>query len=66
VGVRVTIGTNGRVTACTVTGPSGSSDLDRAACEGMERYARYNPALDAAGNPIAGSASTTIVYQLSR
>jgi protein TonB len=66
VGVRVTIGTNGRVTACTVTGPSGSADLDRAACEGMERYARYNPALDAAGNPIQGSASTTIVYQLSR
>jgi len=66
VGVRVTIGTNGRVTACNVTSPSGSSDLDNAACQGMQRYARYNPALDAAGNPTTGSANTTIVYQLSR
>ena len=66
VGVRVTIGANGRVTACSVTGGSGSADLDSAACDGMQRYARYNPALDAAGNPTTGSASTTIVYQLSR
>jgi len=66
VGVRVTIGANGRVTACTVSNSSGSSVLDQAACEGMERYARYNPALDDAGNPTTGQASTTIVYQLSR
>ncbi|MEO6153152.1 MAG: TonB family protein [Croceibacterium sp.] len=66
VGVRVTIGANGRVTACSVTGGSGSSVLDQAACEGMTRYARYNPALDDAGNPTSGQASTTIVYQLSR
>lgn len=66
VGVRVSIGTNGRVSACTVTSSSGSRILDDAACEGMQRYARYNPALDDAGNPTEGSASTTIVYQLSR
>jgi len=66
VGVRVTIGPNGRVTACSVTGPSGSSVLDEAACDGMTRYARYNPALDDAGNPTTGSANTRIVYQLDR
>lgn len=66
VGVRVTIGTNGRVTECSVTSSSGSNDLDRAACDGMERYARYNPALNAAGEPTTGTAQTTIVYQLSR
>jgi len=66
VGVRVTIGANGRVSACSVTGSSGSSVLDEAACDGMTRYARYNPALDDAGNPTTGSASTTIVYQLGR
>ena len=65
VGVRVTIGTNGRVSACTVTSSSGSSILDEAACDGMERYARFNPALDAAGNPTTGSYATTIVYQLN-
>jgi protein TonB len=65
VGVRVTIGPNGRVTACSVSSSSGSSILDEAACDGMTRYARYNPALDAAGNPTTGAASTTIVYQLN-
>jgi len=64
VGVSVQVGTDGRVTACTVTSSSGESVLDRAACEGMERYARYNPALNAAGEPIVGSDSRTIVYQL--
>jgi len=66
VGVRVTIGSNGRVTGCTVTSSGGSKVLDDAACEGMQRYARYKPALDDAGNPTDGTASTTIVYQLSR
>lgn len=64
VGVRVQIGSDGRVTACSVTSSSGSPDLDAAACDGMTRYARYNPALDDAGNPTSGSSSTAIVYQL--
>src|SRR6185436_4103077 len=58
VGVRVSIAANGRVTACSVSSSSGSSVLDEAACDGMTRYARYNPALDDAGNPTTGSAST--------
>lgn len=66
VGVSVEIGPNGRVTSCTVSGSSGSSVLDQAACEGMQRYARFNPALDDAGNPTSGRFSTRIVYQLSR
>ena len=66
VGVRVTINAEGRVSACSVTNSSGESVLDEAACDGMQRYARYNPALDDAGNPTTGTASTTIVYQLGR
>ena len=65
VGVRVTVGPNGRVADCSVSSSSGSSILDDAACSGMRTYARFNPALDAAGNPISGSYSTTIVYQLN-
>ena len=64
VGVRVTIGPDGRVTACSVSSSSGSPDLDEAACEGMSRYARFNPAQDTAGNPISDSYSTAIVYKL--
>ena len=65
VGVSVTIDGSGRVSACRVSRSSGSPILDDAACKGMERYARFNPALDAAGNPTTGSYSTSIVYQLN-
>ena len=65
VGVSVQIGPDGRVTSCSVSRSSGSSDLDSAACDGMVRYARFNPAQDAAGNAISDSYSTTIVYQLN-
>ncbi|MBA3055126.1 MAG: energy transducer TonB [Sphingomonadales bacterium] len=65
VGVRVTVGPDGRVSACTVTNSSGTPSLDRAACDGMERYARYDPALNDAGNPTSGSISTAIVYRLN-
>jgi protein TonB len=64
VGVTVTVTPEGRVGACSVTRSSGSSDLDRAACDGMERYARFNPALDRAGNPTTDSYSTRITYRL--
>ena len=65
VGVSVTVTPDGRVGACSVTRSSGSSDLDAAACDGMTRYARFNPALDSAGNGISDQYATTIVYQLN-
>lgn len=65
VGVRVTIDGEGRVSSCTVSSSSGSPDLDEAACDGMTRYARFNPALDAAGNPVSASWATSIVYKLN-
>jgi protein TonB len=65
VGVSVVISPEGRVTACSVSASSGSDILDEAACDGMQRYARYNPALDDAGNPTTGRDSMTIVYQLN-
>ena len=65
VGVRVSVGPDGRVSSCSVSSSSGSGDLDSAACEGMQRYARFDPALDAAGNPTTGSFSTSIVYKIN-
>ena len=62
--MRITVGANGRVEACSVTGSSGSSALDQAACRGMQRYARYNPALNDAGNPISSTTSQAIRYVL--
>lgn len=65
VGLRVSVTPNGRVGSCQVTSSSGSSILDKAACKGMQRYARFNPALDAAGNPTTGTYSTRITYRLN-
>ena len=66
VGVRVTVGANGRVSGCSVSASSGQSVLDDAACQDITRYGRFSPALDDAGNPTTGSWGTTIVYQLGR
>jgi protein TonB len=65
VGFRVTVGSNGRVEACDVTSSSGSVNLDKAACQGLRRYARFNPALNDAGEPIAGTWSSALTYRLN-
>ncbi len=51
--VRLTIGTDGRVTDCSMTASSGSSALDSATCNILRRRARFTPAKDQAGNPIS-------------
>jgi len=66
VGIRATINAEGRVSGCSVTSSSGSGVLDDAACADLTRYARFNPALDDAGNPTSGSWSTRIVYRIPR
>lgn len=65
VGVRVTVTADGRATGCSVTASSGSDILDQAACAGMERYSRFEPALDDAGNPTSGNYTTRITYRLN-
>jgi len=65
VGVSVTVGSNGKVSACSVSSSSGSDVLDEAACDGMRRYAQFDPALDDDGNPTSASWSTRIVYRLN-
>jgi len=65
VGVRVTVTGDGRATGCSVTASSGSNILDEAACKDLERYGRFDPALNAAGDPITASWSTRITYKLN-
>lgn len=65
VSVTVTINPDGRVGSCRVTASSGSDTLDSAACRGMERYARFQPALDDAGRPTTGTYSTSFEYRLN-
>ncbi|HEV7661563.1 MAG TPA: energy transducer TonB [Allosphingosinicella sp.] len=61
---RLTIGTNGRVTDCRVTGSSGSATLDQTTCRVLRARARYTPARDSAGNPTTGSDSGRVTWRL--
>lgn len=63
-GVRLNIGTNGRVTGCEVTSSSGWPNLDRAACTWLTRRARFEPATDNAGEVTAGHFNTSVRWQL--
>ncbi len=50
--VALTVGTDGRVTACRVHQPSGDPDADAVTCRlAIERF-RFHPALDPNGNPV--------------
>lgn len=60
----LTIGTDGRVTGCTVTSSSGNSDLDDATCRIARSKVRYTPAKDDAGNPTTGSATLPVRWVL--
>jgi protein TonB len=62
--VRLSVGTDGRVSACSVTSSSGSTALDNATCNIIRRRARYTPAQDQAGSPIAGSDTARIRWVL--
>jgi len=55
---RLDIGTNGRVTSCSVTKSSGSSSLDSTTCRILKARARFTPAKDQNGNNIADSVVT--------
>lgn len=50
---RLTVGPDGRVTGCVILVSSGSSALDSATCRIMRARARFNPARDGSGNPVA-------------
>ncbi len=54
-GVRYTVGIDGRVTQCRVTRSSGKPALDGITCRLIEQRYRYRPSLDAAGRPVVST-----------
>ena len=64
VGVLVKIDEKGGVYDCEIVADSGSKSLNNAACNGMKR-AKFEPALDVAGQPIKSYYSTRISYRLN-
>jgi TonB family protein len=57
---RLDVGTDGRVTGCTITESSGSSILDSTTCRILYARARFIPATDAAGKPVPDRVASTI------
>ena len=62
---RVTVGADGRVTSCDVTGSSGSPELDSTTCSLITRRGRFNPAQQD-GSPVSGSWSSSVRWQIPK
>lgn len=60
----LTIGPNGRVSDCSVTGSSGSRSLDSTTCRLLRSRAKFTPAQDSAGNPTTGTVRDSVRWVL--
>ncbi|MEP7223269.1 MAG: TonB family protein [Novosphingobium sp.] len=63
---RVSVGADGRVTDCQVTGSSGSPDLDATACAKIKQRARFNPAMDGEGQPTTGTFASAVRWVIPK
>ena len=62
VNVQVSVGQNGRVSSCAPVRGSGNPGLDALTCRLVRQRARFAPALDAQGRPVASQAYATFVW----
>jgi protein TonB len=60
----VQVSADGRVTNCSVTGSSGTPELDSTTCSLITRRGRFNPATNGEGQPIASSWSSSVRWQI--
>jgi protein TonB len=61
---RLAVGKDGRASACTITGSSGSSSLDSSTCRLMMRRAVFDPARDRRGRPRPGVFDGRITWRI--
>ena len=61
---RLSVGPDGKVKECAVTGSSGSSSLDATTCKLMKSRARFIAARDSSGNPTGDTVTSTIRWVL--
>lgn len=59
----LSVGTDGRIGRCVVTGSSGSETLDSATCQLLTARAVFEPARDSRGRPAADSVDGRIVWR---
>jgi protein TonB len=65
VGLRFTVGTNGRVTRCVVTSSSGIPELDALTCRLIQQRFVFRPATDRHGHPVADDVEGEHVWDVS-
>ena len=63
--VTFTVGTDGRVSNCSVVQSSGSRSLDSTTCRIFERRFRYSPARDASGNAVPTTQNQSVTWRLT-
>lgn len=61
---RLDISQTGKVTGCRITGSTGHSELDKATCALVQSRAKFEPARGSNGEPVAGSYSSSVRWQL--
>lgn len=64
VGFQLEIGSSGEVTGCNIVESSGHADLDQASCGNLIRRARFSPARDANGEPVASTYSNKVRWEI--
>ena len=64
VAYKLAINTRGRVSDCAIVKSSGSAALDKASCSILRRRARFDPALDTAGQPVTDTYEGRIRWEL--
>jgi protein TonB len=62
----VQVDSSGRVSSCSVTGSSGTPELDSTTCSLITRRARFKPATDGNGNPTTGSWSSAVRWEIPK
>ncbi|MGB3166741.1 MAG: energy transducer TonB [Alteraurantiacibacter sp.] len=63
--IRLNVSEEGRATDCAIQASFNEAVFDEAACRQLLRYSRFEPALDANGDPIASYWHTAVRYQVS-
>jgi protein TonB len=66
VAYRLEIGTDGRVSHCTIRQSSGSAPLDAATCRIVSRRSRFTPAQDSAGRYVPDYRDGWVTWRLGR
>jgi TonB family protein len=61
---RLEVSARGNVTSCTITQSSAHADLDAATCNALTRRAKFEPAVDYDGQPVASMYSSRVRWEI--